>query len=282
MMAASHRRTRSMHRTGFKPHSVHIQHRPPSSAPTSGGEELLPLLPRSGFAREECGARPRARMTRAYAMIARERTGCFRAVAVGDSPAPWWGSRCWPSARSSRPGSWTCSCRDCPRGSRPAPFGHATIQRIRGDVHLDAVEIVHEKTGQERVVDTPVVFSFIGALRRTDWLPRRSNGAHGDSSGPAPVWCSLPRGPAGGSRSCCRPAAPACSPPGTCGPGRSSASPRPSARARWWPSSSMRCSRKCKARRIPRSKDGGLARPAPTAPPNVRATPALAPWGGTS
>ena len=104
-------------------------------------------------------------------MIARERTGCFRAVAVGDSPAPWWGSRCWPSARSSRPGSWTCSCRDCPRGSRPAPFGHATIQRIRGDVHLDAVEIVHETTGQERVVDTPVVFSFIGALRRTDWLP---------------------------------------------------------------------------------------------------------------
>ena len=41
----------------------------------------------------------------------------------------------------------------------------------------------------------------------------------------------------GGSRSCWRPAAPACSPRATCGPARSSASPRPSARARWRSSS---------------------------------------------
>lgn len=46
-------------------------------------------------------------------------------------------------------------------------------------------------------------------------------------------WRSLPAGAPGGSRSCWRPAPQACSPPATCGPARSSASPRPSARVRW-------------------------------------------------
>ena len=34
-----------------------------------------------------------------------------------------------------------------------------------------AVEIVNNKTGEERTVETPAVFSFIGAVPRTDWLP---------------------------------------------------------------------------------------------------------------
>jgi thioredoxin reductase (NADPH) len=42
---------------------------------------------------------------------------------------------------------------------------------MRGDGHLTAVEIVNNKTGEERTVDTPAVFSFIGAVPRTDWLP---------------------------------------------------------------------------------------------------------------
>jgi thioredoxin reductase (NADPH) len=45
------------------------------------------------------------------------------------------------------------------------------IQRMRGDGHLTAVDIVNNKTGAERTVETPAVFSFIGAVPRTDWLP---------------------------------------------------------------------------------------------------------------
>jgi thioredoxin reductase (NADPH) len=50
---------------------------------------------------------------------------------------------------------------------------------------------------------------------------------------PVPWWRGRRAGPPAGSRSCWRPAAQACSPPATCGPARSSAWPRPSARARW-------------------------------------------------
>ncbi len=48
---------------------------------------------------------------------------------------------------------------------------NATIRRMYGDGHLTAVEIVNNKTGEERTVETPAVFSFIGAVPRTDWLP---------------------------------------------------------------------------------------------------------------
>ena len=34
-----------------------------------------------------------------------------------------------------------------------------------------SVEIVNSKTGEERTVETPGVFSFIGAEPRTSWLP---------------------------------------------------------------------------------------------------------------
>ena len=42
---------------------------------------------------------------------------------------------------------------------------------MRGDGRLSAVEIVNNKTGEERTIETPAVFSFIGAVPRTDWLP---------------------------------------------------------------------------------------------------------------
>jgi thioredoxin reductase (NADPH) len=48
---------------------------------------------------------------------------------------------------------------------------NTTIRRMRGDGHLTAVEIVNHKTGEQRTVETPAVFSFIGAVPRTDWLP---------------------------------------------------------------------------------------------------------------
>ncbi len=48
---------------------------------------------------------------------------------------------------------------------------NTTIQRMRGDGHLSAVDLLDSKTGQERTVETPAVFSFIGAVPRTDWVP---------------------------------------------------------------------------------------------------------------
>jgi thioredoxin reductase (NADPH) len=48
---------------------------------------------------------------------------------------------------------------------------NTTIRRMHGDGHLSAVDIVNSKTGEERTVETPAVFSFIGAVPRTDWLP---------------------------------------------------------------------------------------------------------------
>jgi thioredoxin reductase (NADPH) len=42
---------------------------------------------------------------------------------------------------------------------------------MNGDGHLSAVEIVNTKTGEQRMIETPAVFSFIGAMPRTDWLP---------------------------------------------------------------------------------------------------------------
>src|SRR5437762_1878150 len=47
----------------------------------------------------------------------------------------------------------------------------ATIRRMHGDGHLTGVEITNNKTGAARTVETPAVFSFIGAVPRTDWLP---------------------------------------------------------------------------------------------------------------
>ncbi len=48
---------------------------------------------------------------------------------------------------------------------------NTTIRRMCGDNHLTSVEIVNHKTGEVRMVETPAVFSFIGAVPRTDWLP---------------------------------------------------------------------------------------------------------------
>jgi thioredoxin reductase (NADPH) len=46
-----------------------------------------------------------------------------------------------------------------------------TVRSMNGDGHLGSVEIVNNQTGQARTVETPAVFSFIGAVPRTDWLP---------------------------------------------------------------------------------------------------------------
>ena len=48
---------------------------------------------------------------------------------------------------------------------------NTTVRCMSGDGHLGSVEIVNNRTGQARTVETPAVFSFIGAVPRTDWLP---------------------------------------------------------------------------------------------------------------
>jgi thioredoxin reductase (NADPH) len=50
-------------------------------------------------------------------------------------------------------------------------YCNTTIRRMEGEDHLTSVAIVNSRTGQERTVATPAVFSFIGAVPRTDWLP---------------------------------------------------------------------------------------------------------------
>ena len=45
------------------------------------------------------------------------------------------------------------------------------VRRMSGDGHLSEVELVNNKTGEVRTLKTPALFSFIGAVPRTDWLP---------------------------------------------------------------------------------------------------------------
>jgi thioredoxin reductase (NADPH) len=49
---------------------------------------------------------------------------------------------------------------------------NTTIQRMTGNRHLQEIEIVNSKTDQRRTIETPGVFSFIGAAPHTDWLSR--------------------------------------------------------------------------------------------------------------
>jgi thioredoxin reductase (NADPH) len=48
---------------------------------------------------------------------------------------------------------------------------HSEISRMSGNGHLEAIEIVTHGDGGRRRVETPAVFSFIGATPLTDWLP---------------------------------------------------------------------------------------------------------------
>jgi len=45
------------------------------------------------------------------------------------------------------------------------------ILHMLGDQRLEAVEIKHRRTGEARTVRTPAVFTFIGAIPCTGWLP---------------------------------------------------------------------------------------------------------------
>ncbi len=48
---------------------------------------------------------------------------------------------------------------------------NSEVKRMCGDGHLSAVEITNSKTRETRMLSVPAVFSFIGAMPRTEWLP---------------------------------------------------------------------------------------------------------------
>ncbi|MGH9847720.1 MAG: NAD(P)/FAD-dependent oxidoreductase, partial [Blastocatellia bacterium] len=48
---------------------------------------------------------------------------------------------------------------------------NTTIKRMRGNGYLSSIDIANSKTGEERTMEAVAVFSFIGAMPRTDWLP---------------------------------------------------------------------------------------------------------------
>ncbi|MDQ6736078.1 MAG: NAD(P)/FAD-dependent oxidoreductase, partial [Gemmatimonadota bacterium] len=47
---------------------------------------------------------------------------------------------------------------------------HTSITRMEGDEHLERVEVENSETGEKRMITTPAVFTFIGAVPRTEWL----------------------------------------------------------------------------------------------------------------
>ncbi len=109
------------------------------------------------------------------------------------------------------------------------------VRRMHGDNALGEVELVNKKTGEVRRASESRRCSAssgrrrgpTGSRRRSRRTPRASCRT-GPALAQSPHWSD-----AGGSRTCWRRAAPACSPRGTCVQARSSASPRPSARGRW-------------------------------------------------
>ena len=50
-------------------------------------------------------------------------------------------------------------------------LSNTTIRRMCGNGHLASVETLNHKTRHGLTVETPAVFTFIGAVPRTDWLP---------------------------------------------------------------------------------------------------------------
>src|SRR5580765_1751717 len=48
---------------------------------------------------------------------------------------------------------------------------HTEVRKMSGGKKLEQIELENSKTGERRIVQTPAVFSMIGARPCTDWLP---------------------------------------------------------------------------------------------------------------
>lgn len=75
-----------------------------------------------------------------------------------------------------------------------------TVQRMHGNGHLDAVDVMDQARRAERTLEIPMLFSFIGATPRTEWLPEavetdaRGFVRTGSAAARSPLW-SRPRPP---------------------------------------------------------------------------------------
>jgi thioredoxin reductase (NADPH) len=49
---------------------------------------------------------------------------------------------------------------------------NTVVERMHGDGHLSAVELRDKRTGETARLEVAALFSFIGAVPRTDWLPK--------------------------------------------------------------------------------------------------------------
>ena len=108
------------------------------------------------------------------------------------------------------------------------------VRKMSGQGYLSDVELVNHKTGETRKLKVAALFSFIGAVPHTQWLPEdietRRHGLYPHRSGRDAV---RPLERRSGSRFCWKQATPAYSPPATCAPVRSNALRPPLAKARW-------------------------------------------------
>lgn len=50
-------------------------------------------------------------------------------------------------------------------------LANTVVDRMHGDDHLTEVELLDTRSAERRSLATPALFSFIGAVPRTDWLP---------------------------------------------------------------------------------------------------------------
>jgi thioredoxin reductase (NADPH) len=78
---------------------------------------------------------------------------------------------------------------------------HTEIRKMTGGKRLEAVELENTQTGERRIVQTPAVFSMIGAKPCTSWLPpeieRDEKGfiKTGPAVAEAPAWKAVKRAP---------------------------------------------------------------------------------------
>jgi thioredoxin reductase (NADPH) len=78
---------------------------------------------------------------------------------------------------------------------------HTEIRKMTGEKHLETVELENIETHERRTVQTPAIFSMIGAKPRTDWLPpeieRDDKGfvKTGTAVADAPAWKGAKRPP---------------------------------------------------------------------------------------
>ncbi len=85
---------------------------------------------------------------------------------------------------------------------------HTEIRKMSGNKMLEAVELENTQTRERRVVETPAVFSMIGAKPCTDWLPpeieRDEKGfiKTGHAVAQAPAWKESKRPPGPLETSC--------------------------------------------------------------------------------